>query len=297
MPALVIMLVGVLGACDLLQEDQDLEKKPVSIAYVEWARAVAITHVAEAILEDEGFEVTLNSVSSADMWQSVADGTADAHLAAWLPNTHSAFYGPEGDFTDQVEDLGANYRDARLGLVVPSYVDADSIADLDAAKADFESEIQGIDPGAGMMATTEDMITDDTYGLGDWTLLDVDEDDDGAEIMTTALGTAIDAEESIVVTGWKPHWKFGEWDLKILADPEGVYGDAETINTIVKQGLEEDNPGAYQFFKDFDWTQLDVGPVIVDIHEGAEPPAAAETFVEENQQTISELLPDTGYFN
>jgi glycine betaine/proline transport system substrate-binding protein len=65
---------------------------------------------------------------------------------------------------------------------------------------------------------------------------------------------------------------------------------------MVRQGLERDNPAAYQFFNDFDWTQLDVGPVMVDIQDGSDPTSAAADFVAANSSTISALLPDTSYF-
>lgn len=201
--------------------------------------AVAVVHVSEVILEDNGYEVTVTELENADVWSAVADGSADAMQSAWLPVTHGSYYGSSGQYTDQVEQAAVYYQDARLGLVVPSYVTVDSIAELDTAAADFGSEIQGIDPGAGMMQTTQNMIDNDTYGLGGWTLIE----GSGSE-MTTALGTAIDSNEPIVVTGWKPHWKFGEWDLKLLEDPQEVYGQSENIYNMVRLGLEEDNPGA-----------------------------------------------------
>lgn len=269
------------------------EKPPVTLAYVEWAHAVAITHVAEVILEDNGFDVTLSSSNAAEMWQAVADGSADAHFAAWLPTTHGSFYGTEtnGEYTDQVVKLSANYVDARVGLVVPSYTNIDSLEDLDGAGAQFGEEIQGIDPGAGLMSTTQDAIDNDVYGLGNWALLEGSGSD-----MTTALGQAYDNQEDIVVTGWRPHYKFGKWDLTLLDDPENHFGTTENIHTIVRTGLDEQNPGAYDFLDQFDWTALDMQDVMVDISEGDGPAEAARTYVDANQTTIDAQLPDTAYF-
>ena len=56
-----------------------------------------------------------------------------------------------------------------------------------------------------------------------------------------------------MVTGWTPHWKFARWDLKFLDDPKKVYGEAETINTIVRQGLKEDMPEVYAVCDAFKW--------------------------------------------
>ncbi|WP_219565350.1 glycine betaine ABC transporter substrate-binding protein [Streptococcus macedonicus] len=61
------------------------------------------------------------------MFQAVASGQADFSVAPWLPLTHQSFYERYGD---QIDDLGANLNGARNGFVVPSYVEIDSIEDL-----------------------------------------------------------------------------------------------------------------------------------------------------------------------
>jgi glycine betaine/proline transport system substrate-binding protein len=265
------------------------QKGTAELAYVEWARAVAITHVAGEVLDRIGYDVELNNVANAAMWQSVAAGDSDALLCAWLPATHQMFYGDQGEFTDEVVSLGANYKGARLGLVVPAYVQEDSIPDLVANSDKYDNEIVSIDPGAGMMQQTESAIEDDTYGLGKFSLLE-----GSGPTMTAALGDAINNEEPIVVTGWAPHWMFGRWDLKILDDPQNVFGKAETINTIVRQGLEEDQPELYRFLNEFDWFSIEegLGEVMVAIQEGTTPEEAAADYVENNQAAIANAMPD-----
>ena len=270
-------------------EGQMEQKGSVELAYVEWARAVAITHMAGEILDRIGYQVELNNVANAAMWQSVAAGDSDALLCAWLPATHQMFYGSEGEFTDEVVDLGPNYEGARLGLVVPKYVQEDSIPELVENGDKYDWEIVGIDPGAGMMQQTESAIDNDTYGLGEFTLLE-----GSGPTMTAALGEAISNEEPIVVTGWAPHWMFGRWDLKILDDPENVFGESETINTIVRQGLEEDQPQLYKFFNQMDWFSIENGiaqVMVMIADQGMNPEDAAAQWVENNQAAISNALP------
>jgi glycine betaine/proline transport system substrate-binding protein len=289
---LIALLIGMISIGSVVaggQSEGAEQKGSVELAYVEWARAVAITHVAGEVLDRIGYDVELNNVANAAMWQSVAAGDSDALLCAWLPATHQMFYGEQGEFTDEVVDLGPNYTGARLGLVVPAYVEEDSIPDLVENADKYDNEIVGIDPGAGMMQQTESAIENDTYGLGAFSLLE-----GSGPTMTAALGDAINNEQPIVVTGWAPHWMFGRWDLKILDDPQNVFGKAETINTIVRQGLEEDQPELYRFLNEFDWFSIEegLGQVMVAIQEGTTPEEAAAEYVENNQAAIANAMPD-----
>ena len=262
------------------------DKGRVELAYVEWARAVAVTHVAGEMLARMGYDVQLSNVANAAMWQAVASGDADAHMTAWLPATHGMFYGPEGEFTDQVEDLGVIYEGAGLGPVAPASVDEDSTEELVANRDKYDGEIVGIDPGAGMMQQLETAIADDVLGLGAMTLLE-----GSGPTMTAALADAVDNQQPVVVTGWRPHWKFARWDLKILDQSAEVFGDAENIHLIARQGLEEDKPEVYSFFADTDWQSLSVGSVMGNIADGMSPEEAAAIFVDENVDMLNGILP------
>ncbi|MBZ5752271.1 glycine betaine ABC transporter substrate-binding protein [Metabacillus rhizolycopersici] len=99
----------------------------VKLAYVAWDSEIASTNVVAKVLQDLGYKVTLSQVEAGPMWAGVADGSIDAHIAGWLPLTHADQYKKyEGDF----DDLGANLEGAKTGLVVPAYMDIDSIEDL-----------------------------------------------------------------------------------------------------------------------------------------------------------------------
>lgn len=259
---------------------QAQDKGTVHLAYVEWSSEVASTNVMRAVLEQAGYEVDMTSLSAAAMWQAVSTGDADAIVAAWLPTTHADYLERVGD---KVNDLGPNLDGTKLGLVVPAYSDADSIADLNDHADSFNGEIIGIDPGAGIMGLTEEVV--DTYDL------DLALRSGSGATMTAALASAIENEEDVVVTGWTPHWKFARWDLKYLEDPENVYGGAEQIHTIVRQGLEEEMPEAYAILDAFEWTPEDMGEVmLMNQEEDADPYENAQKWVEENQEQVQEWL-------
>ncbi|MBW6392028.1 glycine betaine ABC transporter substrate-binding protein [Billgrantia antri] len=259
---------------------QAQDKGTVHLAYVEWSSEVASTNVMRAVLEQAGYEVDMTALSAAAMWQSVATGDADAIVAAWLPTTHEEYMNRVGE---DVEDLGPNLDGTKLGLVVPEYTEVDSIAELNEHTDTFNGEIIGIDPGAGLMGLTEDVI--DTYDL------ELDLRSGSGATMTAALANAIANEEDVVVTGWTPHWKFARWDLEYLEDPENVYGGAEQIHTVVRQGLEDDMPEAYAILDAFEWTPEQMGEVmLMNQEEDADPYENAKQWVEENQDVVEEWL-------
>ncbi|MBO8158634.1 MAG: glycine betaine ABC transporter substrate-binding protein [Thermosyntropha sp.] len=257
-------------------------KETIKLLYVEWACARATTHVIADVLENfMGYKVELTPVSAAAMYEGLAAGEADAMFCAWLPWTHKDYMEKVGD---KIENLGPNFRGAKIGLVVPSYVEINSIEEMNSVKDKFNGQIIGIDPGAGIMKATEKAINE--YGL-DYELVE-----GSGATMTAALKQAIEKGDWVVVTGWSPHWKFARWDLKYLEDPKGCYGEEETINTIVRKGLKEDMPEVYEFFDKFYWEQKDISSAMNMAEEMGDSKAAARKWVEENMDLVNTWLPD-----
>jgi len=268
-----VMMAGLATAGD--------KKQKVEIAYVEWACATASSNVAKAVIQEKlVYKCELTPVSAAAMFQALAIGDVDAMTTAWLPVTHEDYL---AKVKDNVVDLGPNLHGARLGLVVPTYVSIDSIDQLNEYAEEFKGKIIGIDPGAGMMKTTETVLVD--YKLDKFELME-----SSGAMMTAVLGNAIKKKEWVVVTGWAPHWKFGRWDLKILDDPKGLYGSEETINTLVRKGLDTDMPDVYKFLDNFNWTTAEIGQVMVWIQDGMDEYEAAKKWVTENPDKVNAWL-------
>ncbi|WP_447893979.1 glycine betaine ABC transporter substrate-binding protein [Vreelandella sp. GE22] len=274
--------LGVLAGSTLMTGSlaQAQEQGTINLAYVEWSSEVASTNVIAAVLEQAGFEVNMTSLSAAAMFQALSTGDADAIVAAWLPTTHAEYMERiDGD----VEDLGPNLDGTKLGLVVPEYTDVDSIDALNDNAALFDNEIIGIDPGAGLMGLAEEVV--DTYDLE----LNLRSGSDAT--MVAALSNAINNEEDIVVTSWTPHWMFARWDLKYLDDPEGVFGGAEQIHTVVRNGFEDEMPEAYAILDAFEWTPEQMGEVmLMNQEDGSDPYETAKQWVEENQDVVEQWL-------
>jgi glycine betaine/proline transport system substrate-binding protein len=109
---------------DLAKEDG----KKLTLAYVAWDSEIASTNVVRQVLQDRlGMKAEMLQVEAGPMWAGIADGSADAMVAAWLPTTHQDYL---DKYKDKVEDLGVNLKGTKLGLVVPTYMEIGSIEDL-----------------------------------------------------------------------------------------------------------------------------------------------------------------------
>lgn len=245
-------------------------KPTIKIGYVEgWDDSVATANVAAGVIEKRlGYPVQLVPVAAGIMWQGVARGDLDATLSAWLPVTQGAYW---DQFKNKVTDLGTNFPDARIGLIVPADLPEKSIADLDAHKADFGGRIVGIDAGAGVMKKTDDAIK--AYNL-DYQLMP-----SSGSAMTAELARSMHANKPVVVTGWAPHWMFAKWKLKFLDDPKKVYGEAEHVDNVINPGLETKAAPVVAFLKKFQWKPGEIDSVMLATENGAKPAAAADAWI------------------
>lgn len=253
----------VLAACGNDDTSEGTDTKEIELTYVAWDSELASNHVIKEALEQASYDVTLTVVEQSVMWQSVAGGDVDGHVAGWLPEDMRADY---ERYENEIVDLGANLEGAQTGLAVPTYMDVESIADL---TPEIVDEITGIDAGAGVMIATEKAVEEYDLDLTISSSMDA--------FMTQQLGDRYEAEEPIVVTAWQPHWKFNSYDLRFLEDPLGVFEANGEIRTIVREGLEEEEPDAFRILDQFYWTPDDMNEVMLNIaEEGMDPEDAAK---------------------
>ncbi|MDI3539700.1 MAG: glycine betaine/proline transport system substrate-binding protein [Methanolobus sp.] len=272
--ALILVAAGCIG-----NNEGTEDTKQATIGYVLWDGEIASTNVMKQVLEQAGYEVEIISVDAGPLYQGLARGQFDFTTSAWLPHTHGHYMEQYGD--DFVE-VSTNLEGCQIGLVVPEYVTIDSIEEMNEVRDQFNGQITGIEPGAGIMTATENAI--EAYDL-EYELVA-----SSSAGMAAELRTAISNGDWIVVTGWSPHWKFDRWDLKYLEDPEMVYGDEEYVATLARAGLQEDKPELYGIISRFYWTQEDIQSVMMDIEEGMSPEAAAAKWVENNPDKVNEWI-------
>ena len=207
-----------------------------------WDEGIAASELWKSILEDKGYNVTLEYADPAPVFSGLSTGDYDVTLDTWLPITHASYL---EEYGDKITELGAWNDEAKLTIAVNEDAPIDSLEEL-AENADmFDNRLVGIEPGAGLTeATTENVIP--TYGLEDMEYLT-----SSTPAMLSELKSATEAGENVAVTLWRPHWAYDAFPIKDLEDPEGTLGAAEGIYSYASSTFEEDFPTLAGWLKDF----------------------------------------------
>lgn len=257
------------------------DDKTISIGYINWDDGIALTHLTEVILEQQGYHVILKNADPAPIYATMAGGKVDLLMDAWLPATQADYMKQYGK---NLEILGEIYPDARIGLVVPDYVTIQSIDQLNANREKFGRDIVGIDAGAGIMHATDMAI--EKYKL-DYKLLE-----SSGPAMTAVLKRAIDEHKWIVVTGWTPHWMFTRFKLKFLEDPKGVFGKAETITAIARKGFSKQHPFVAKLIGNMHLTTDEISSLLNDVSQNEyNEKEGAEKWVKDHQELVNSWIP------
>lgn len=270
---LAVLAAGVTSA--------SVTAETVKIAYPNWSEGIAMTNLVAAILEDEmGYDVELTQADPGVIYAAVAGGDQDVFLDAWLPNTHADYWEQYGD---QLENLGTTYGYGVTGLVVPGYMEVESIEDLNSIADELDNKITGIGTGAGITKNTN--IAIDEYDL------DLVQVNSSGPAMTAALANAIEQKKPIVVTGWKPHWMFGRYDLKVLEDPRGVY-PIDGMRKVGRPGFTEEMPEVANLLKNFSMTEDQLLSLMLAIDDSSDDPIdVASDWARDNAPLVDSWLP------
>jgi glycine betaine/proline transport system substrate-binding protein len=259
--------------------------REIRIGLIPWDEDIAITNLWEVLLEDRGYEVTQVQLEVGGLYSGVANGDLDLFMDAWLPKTHEDYW---AQFGSQIEKVKEWFPEAPLTWVVPKYVaEVDSIEDL-AGNADmFGGQIVGIEAGSGLMRISREEVMP-SYGLDDeYKLLE-----GSTPAMLAELQKAIESKEPILVTLWQPHWAYGKWPLKNLADPKGALGKPDGAWIVGREGFSEDFAEVASWLQSFTLTNDQLASLelmIQDAGEGKEKQAAAK-WAEQNRALVDSWL-------
>src|SRR5690625_5030692 len=277
----ISLLVFSLVACSESENEGgnngegESEKGTLELSMPPWVNSPPQAWMVKLIIEEHlGWEVNITEADIGLSFASTANGTTDFFVDAWVPGSHDPFVEEHGD---NIEVLDPFTEVPPNGLVVPSYVEIDSIEELNDHKDKFNGEIIGVEPGAGMHIVTEKAI--EIYDL-DYTLVE------GSDFaMTAAIKDAVDNNEWIVTLGWAPHWKFTQFDLKFLDDPREAFRGYSYIKPVVSKDLREKAPEVVDFLNKWEVDASVWDELILKISvEEQDPETVIRNWVDNNQE-------------
>ncbi|RNI13722.1 glycine betaine ABC transporter substrate-binding protein [Methanohalophilus sp. RSK] len=282
-----MVAIALIGAGCTSQEEgptKETTKEPVRIGVIQWDDSRAGAYVFTGILDEGGYEYETVSADVGGLYQATAQGDIDVLIHTWLPVTQASYWDKYGDSLNKAKVVSSG---AKIGLVVPDYVydsGITTVEDLKGNASKFDGKINGIEPGAGIMITSEKAVEE--YNLEEYELYS-----SSTVGMATELQDKIDNEEWIVATLWRPHWTFARMDgLHFLEDPKGVYGESDNLVILTRPGFEEDRPEFYQLIQNYEMDLNDIESIMVAIDEGKKPEQAAQDWLAEHPEKYDEVL-------
>lgn len=267
-----LALVGcTTGAADAQDDAQDESKGTITVGYLpSWTDAVNNAFLLQDQLEKIGYTVEMQTLTEPGMlYTALAEGDVDIYPSAWSDISQVTYMERYGD---DLEDLGTYYDSAKGTLAVPSYVDIDTIDELKAQADRFDNTVYTIEPGSGTATMAKDNLFP-AYGLDeDFTLKS-----SSLAAMLTVLQDAVESEEDVVVTLWRPFWGNDTFDLKALEDPKDGMGETEGLHFMGHKGFTEEFPEAAELIGQIKLDDAQYGAlenmVVNEFGEGKEPEA------------------------
>lgn len=225
-----ICAVAVAG---LLSGHVQAEEKNIVMGTMTWEDLTPITGITKKVLEDSGYTVKVVEFSE---WGIAYAALSKGDVQVLASQTDYAANDYWNKNKNKIEKLSPVSFGLYQGLAVPSYVDIDSIEQLNANSEKLGGKIIGIEPGSGLMSDATNVVK--AYDLK----LKLVEGSTTA--MTAALKSAVDRKEPVVVTVWDPSWMTKKFDLKFLKDPKGIFPPLQGYYWIGHKGFAAEYPRA-----------------------------------------------------
>src|SRR5919112_6019748 len=239
---LLVVGVFVFGACGGGQSADET----VRFGTVDWPEAVAKTNVSSTIVDALGYDTDIEELGVPTVFQGLDTGDLDVFVEAWFPTMETNY-----DAVEHVKSVTTNLDEATFSIAVNKEAcDAGvrSHEDLDKYADRFEEggtpTIYGLEPGNDGNKVVQDMIDDDTYGLGAWKLVE-----SSTNGMLSEVDRRLGDGEWVAWTGWEPHWMNNRYNMCLLEDPEEAWGGPSHVETLVNNEFPEQFPELYTFFE------------------------------------------------
>lgn len=264
--------------------------KQINFGVPAWPGITVKTEIAHQLLAPLGYQSKAQDIGLQVIYQGLDTGDVDVFLGAWLPAQNPMLEPLEDD--GSITRLATNVTGAQMTLAVPDYVydsGIKSFADLDAHRDEFNGEIYSFGAGSAASEILNKAIDEDTWGLGDWTLIDT-----STVGMLSAAKSHIANEEPIIWVGWTPHWMNLELPMQYLSDSKNLFGEgngASDVRTLMASDYADANPNLVTFFNQFSFSAEEQSWMIKQYgQEEKSMEEVAKTWIEDHPDRIEAMM-------
>ena len=179
--------------------------------------------VVHEVLERLGHTVEVSQGSHAQIFPKLGAGEVDLLVAAWLPHGHAVYWAQYGD---RAEPLATLYEGARFAWMVPDYVPATMVSEVDDLKkpdviARMDKTIQGTGRDSGNMMLSAEVVQSYAleqagYRLVPGTLAE----------FHGAYDRGIAEQRWFVMPLWWPHYINRIGNMRAIEEPRHLLGSA-----------------------------------------------------------------------
>lgn len=253
-----------------------------------WSDISATNGVAATLLQALGYTADIATLSVPVGYEALKGGQTDVFLGNWMPAQQK--FRDDLDAAGNVHELIRNLEGAKFTLGV-NKAGADAgvtgFADLDAQKDAFEGKIYGIEPGAPANQSIQAMIDTDTFGLGDWELVE-----SGEQAMLAQV--ARNSSTPTVFLAWAPHPMNEAIDITYLSGGDAQFGadyGGATVHTLARDEWVEACPNAARLFSQMVFTVPMENTLMGHIlNDGMSGPEAADEWLSANPDAVGPWL-------
>lgn len=268
--------------------DDSCEK--IRFAEVGWTDITATTALTTEVLEGIGYTTTVDTVSVPIAYTGMKHGDFDVFLGNWMP-TMASISDPYVE-RGEVERMKVNLSGAKYTLAVPQYVydqGVTTLSDLAEHSDRFESNIHGIEAGNDGNQMIQQIIDDNAFGLGDWSLVDSSEAG-----MLAELKARVPDEQWMVFLGWEPHPMNTNFDMAYLEGADDYFGPdlgGATIYTNTRADYAQACPNVGALLENLSFTLEMENQLMAEIMDQGTPPRdAAHAYLKANPDVLEGWL-------
>ncbi|WP_298685691.1 choline ABC transporter permease subunit [uncultured Sphingomonas sp.] len=274
--ALASLLLGFVGVAPATADPPAC--RTVRFADVGWADVTATTGLAGQLVAGLGYNPKITVLSVPVTFNGMRGKDVDVFLGNWMP-MQTADRKPFLD-DHSVEVVRVNLADARYTLAVPAYLYDQGLRDFPSIQKfaePLDHKIYGIESGNDGNRLVLGMIRANTFGLGDFKLIESSE-----QGMLAEVERAVREKRPIVFLGWQPHPMNDRFKMRYLMGGDSVFGPnfgSATVSTDVRAGYLQQCPNIGRLLHNLAFAVGDENALMQSVHDSGDPAIAARLWL------------------